>query len=95
MGFCLKSVKILLLEGHMRLLLGNRDVIFMWHLVSPLCVSCKGIARHMFVEGMNVCILWKANFAATQETKHYVERAPGCNTVITSQSRKHAFQNHM
>lgn len=41
----------------------------------------------MLVEGMNICVPWKADVAVPQE-KPQVERLLGCYTIIPSHSRK-------
>lgn len=41
----------------------------------------------MLVEGMNICVPWKADVAVPQE-KPQVERLLGCHTITPSHSRK-------
>lgn len=67
MDFCLKPVKMLLLGVYVSLPLEN------WENSSSYGISFEEISFQMFVEGMNICMPWKADVAVSQE-KPQVER---------------------
>lgn len=70
MGFCWKSVKMLIFGAQLKMFLWvcplEIKLFFIGYLVSPLCVLCKGISFQMCV-WMNLCEPWKAKVTITQE----------------------------